>query len=118
MNILAIVIADSIGIFLALSVLNISYMDRRGNDPDSRLLTALLVISFSCCLMEMVSFLVDGKASGICVAMVWITNTWLYLGNPLFEYMALSGESTVRYAVAPLCGLSPVQEGKAADDAL
>ena len=74
MNILAIVIADSIGIFLALSVLNISYMDRRGNDPDSRLLTALLVISFSCCLMEMVSFLVDGKASGICVAMVWITN--------------------------------------------
>ena len=89
MNILAIVIADSIGIFLALSVLNISYMDRRGNDPDSRLLTALLVISFICCLMEMVSFLVDGKASGICVAMVWITNTWLYLGNPLFATLWL-----------------------------
>ena len=44
MNLLAIVIADSIGIFLALSVLGISYMDRKGNDPDSRLLKALLVI--------------------------------------------------------------------------
>ena len=73
MNLLAIVITNSIGIFLALSVLRISYMDRKGNDPDSRLLTALLVICCSCCLMEMISFLVDGKASGFCRAMVWIT---------------------------------------------
>ena len=50
MNLLAIVIANSIGIFLSLSVLNISYMDRRSHDPDSKLLTALLVISCSCCL--------------------------------------------------------------------
>ena len=89
MNLLAIVIANSIGIFLALSVLRISYMDRRSNDPDSRLLTALLVICFSCCLMEMLSFLVDGKASGFCAAMVWITNTWLFLGNPLFSTLWL-----------------------------
>ena len=89
MNLLAIVIANSIGIFLALSVLRISYMDRRGNDPDSRLLTALLVICFSCCLMEMLSFLVDGKASDFCAAMVWITNTWLFLGNPLFSTLWL-----------------------------
>ena len=89
MNLLAIAIANSIGIFLALSVLGISYMDRKGNDPDSRLLTALLVICCSCCLMDMISFLVDGKASGFCVAMVWITNTWLYLGNPLFATLWL-----------------------------
>ena len=84
MNLLAIVIANSIGIFLSLSVLNISYMDRRSHDPDSKLLTALLVISCSCCVMEMLSFLVDGKASVLCRGMVWLTNTWLYLGNPLF----------------------------------
>lgn len=89
MNILAIVIANSVGIFLALSVLSISYMDRKGNDPDSKLLTALLVICCSCCLMEMISFLADGKASGFCRAMVWITNTWLYLGNPLFATLWL-----------------------------
>ena len=89
MNLLAIVIANSIGIFLALSVLRISYMDRRSNDPDSRLLTALLVICFSCCLMEMLSFLVDGKASVLCRGMVWLTNTWLYLGNPLFATLWL-----------------------------
>ena len=89
MNLLAMVIANSIGIFLALSVLRISYMDRKGNDPDSRLLTALLVICCSCCLMEMISFLVDGKASGFCRAMVWITNSWLFLGNPLFSTLWL-----------------------------
>ena len=89
MNLLAIVIANSIGVFLALSVLRISYMDRKGNDPDSKLLTALLVICCSCCLMEMISFLVDGKASGFCRAMVWITNSWLFLGNPLFATLWL-----------------------------
>ena len=89
MNILAIVIANSIGVFLALSVLGISYMVRKGNDPDSRLFTALLVICCSCCLMDMISFLVDGKASGFCGAMVRITNTWLYLGNPLFATLWL-----------------------------
>ena len=89
MNLLAIVIADSIGIFLALSVLRISYMDRKGNDPDAKLLTALLVICCSCCLMDMVSFLADGKASSFCRALIWITNTWLYLGNPLFSTLWL-----------------------------
>lgn len=89
MNLLAIIIANSIGIFLSLSVLNISYMDRRSHDPDSKLLTALLVISCSCCVMEMLSFLVDGKASVLCRGMVWLTNTWLYLGNPLFAMMWL-----------------------------
>lgn len=89
MNLLAIVIANSIGVFLALSVLRISYMDRKGNDLDSRLLTALLVICCSCCLMEMISFLVDGRASGFCGAMVWITNSWLFLGNPLFSTLWL-----------------------------
>ena len=89
MNLLAIVIANSIGVFLALSVLRISYMDRKGNDPDSKLLTALLVICCSCCLMDMISFLADGKASDFCGALVWITNTWLYLGNPLFATLWL-----------------------------
>ena len=89
MNLLAIVIANSIGIFLALSVLGISYMDRKGNDTDSKLFTALLVICCSCCLMELLSFLVDGKPSGFCGAMVWITNTWLFLGNPLFATLWL-----------------------------
>ena len=89
MNLLAIVITNSIGIFLALSVLGISYMDRKANDTDSKLFTALLLICCSCCLMELLSFLVDGKPSGFCGAMVWITNTWLFLGNPLFATLWL-----------------------------
>ncbi len=87
MNIQSIVITNCIGMFLALAVLNISSMDRRGNDLDSRLLTALLLISFSCCLMEMISFLVDGYPFTICRVMVWVSNTWLFLGNPLFSML-------------------------------
>ena len=85
MNLQSIVITNSIGIFLALSVLNISYIDRRGNDPDSKLLTVLLVTCYSCCLVEMISFLVDGRPSVFCKVMVWVSNTWLYLGNPFLS---------------------------------
>ena len=87
MNLQSIVITNSIGIFLALSVLNISYIDRRGNDPDSKLLTVLLVTCYSCCLVEMISFLVDGRPSVFCKVLVWVTNTWLYLGNPFLSTM-------------------------------
>ena len=85
MNIQSIVVTNCIGMFLALAVLNISSMDRKGNDLDSRLLTALLLISFSCCLMEMISFIVDGYPFPICRVMVLVSNTWIYLGNPLLS---------------------------------
>ena len=89
MNIQSIVITNCIGMFLALTVLSISSMDRRGKDMDSRLLTALLLTSFSCCLMEMISFLVDGYPFAICRVMVWVSNTWIFLGNPLFSMLWL-----------------------------
>ena len=67
MNLQSIVITNCIGIFLSLIVMYSSHMVRKGRDLDSRLLTALLISSCSCCLMEMISFLVDGHANTFCV---------------------------------------------------
>ena len=83
MNLQSIVITNCIGIFLTLIVIASSNMTRKGKDLDARLLTLLLLCSGSCCLMEMISFLVDGRPSALCRFAVWFTNTWIYMGNPL-----------------------------------
>ena len=89
MNLQSIVITNCIGIFLSLIVMYSSHMVRKGKDLDSRLLTALLISSCSCCLMEMISFLVDGHANTFCVIVSWITNTWIYIANPLVSTLWL-----------------------------
>ena len=89
MNLQSIVITNCIGIFLTLIVIASSNMTRKGKDLDSRLLTLLLLCSGSCCLMEMISFLADGRPSVICRVATWFTNTWIYMGNPLISTLWL-----------------------------
>ena len=66
MNLQSIVITNCIGIFLTLIVIVNSNMTRKGKDLDARLLTLLLLVTGSCCLMEMFSFLADGRPSALC----------------------------------------------------
>ena len=89
MNLQSIVITNCIGIFLTLIVIASSNMTRKGKDLDARLLTLLLLCSGSCCLMEMISFLADGRPSVICRVATWFTNTWIYMGNPLISTLWL-----------------------------
>ena len=89
MNLQSIVITNCIGIFLTLIVIASSNMTRKGKDLDARLLTLLLLCSGSCCLMEMISFLVDGHPSAVCRFASWFTNTWIYMGNPLISTLWL-----------------------------
>ncbi len=89
MNLQSIVITNCIGIFLSLIVMYSSHMVRKGRDLDSRLLTALLISSCSCCLMEMISFLVDGHATTFCIVVSWISNTWIYIANPVVSTLWL-----------------------------
>ena len=89
MNLQSIVITNCIGIFLSLIVINSSNMARKGKDLDSRLLTVLLITACSCCLMEMISFLVDGHPSVFCKVMAWVSNIWIYLANPLLSTLWL-----------------------------
>ena len=83
MNLQSIVITNCIGMFLTLIVIANSNMTRKGKDLDARLLTLLLLVSGSCCLMELFSFLADGRPSALCRFATWFTNTWIYLGNVL-----------------------------------
>ena len=82
MNLQSIVITNCIGIALTLLVLYSSHLARKSKETDSRLLTGMLLILASCCLMEMISFLVDGVDTTFAWIMAWVSNTWIYLGNP------------------------------------
>ena len=89
MNLHSIVISNSIGMALAFLVMYSSATVRKRRDMDSRLLTAMLIILASCCLMEMTSFLVDGKQDGFSRVMTWVSNSWIYIGNPVFSVLWL-----------------------------
>lgn len=82
MNLQSILITNCIGIALTVLVLYSSHMARKSRDLDSRMLTAMLIVLGSCCLMEMVSFLVDGQTFPAAQLMSWVSNTWIYLANP------------------------------------
>lgn len=74
---------------MTLLVLINSHTVRKRRDLDTRLFAAMLGTAGSCCLMEMVSFLVDGHATAFCRAVSWIANTWTYMGNPLISVLWL-----------------------------
>ena len=84
MNLQSIVITNGIGIALTMLVIYSSHMARKRKDLDSRMLTVMLVVLSSCCLMEMISFLVDGNPSLFGRITAWISNMWIYLANPSF----------------------------------
>ncbi len=89
MNLQSIVITNSIGIILMLLVLYSSNVVRKSKDVESWLLTAMLILLGSGCLMEMTAFLVDGHTSGFCRALAWVSNTWIFLANPAFATLWL-----------------------------
>ena len=89
MNLQSIVITNSISIVLTLLVLYSSHTARKRRDLDSRMLTVMLVLLASCCLMEMTSFLVDGHLSLWARIMAWVSNTWLYLANTAISVLWL-----------------------------
>ena len=85
----SVVISNSIGIFITLLVLFSSHMARRSRDTDSRLLTAILLLLASACVMEMTSFLVDGRKEWICRVLAWLSNSWTYIANPTVALLFL-----------------------------
>ena len=89
MNLQSIVITNSIGIILMLLVLYSSNVVRKSRDMESWLLTAMLILLGSGCLMEMTAFLVDGHASSVCRIISWISNMCVYFINPTFAMLWL-----------------------------
>ena len=89
MNLQSIVITNSIGIILMLLVLYSSNVVRKSRDMESWLLTAMLILLGSGCLMEMTAFLVDGHASSVCRIISWISNMCVYFINPTFATLWL-----------------------------
>ena len=89
MNLQSIVITNCIGIALTMLVVYSSHTARKSRTLESRMLTVMLVVLSSCCLMEMVSFLVDGHTSPAARIAAWVSNMWIYLATPGFSVLWL-----------------------------
>ena len=87
MNILAIVITNAIGITLCIILLFCSALSRRNTSNINRLFTVMMYIVASGCLMEAISYIVDGHTEPVCRFLTVFSNTWLYFFNVTFSLL-------------------------------
>ncbi len=83
-NLEAIIITNCIGIAIVVLTLVSSVETRRSKTLDTRLLTVMLLMIAGSCFMEALSYVVDGKTWTGARALGMLSNTWLYLSNPIF----------------------------------
>lgn len=77
---------DFIGMILLIVMFFGNVWRFRLKTRESRLLIAMLVTCFSCCLSDLLSFATDGGSGPYARELVIFTNTWLYLSNFLCPF--------------------------------
>ena len=87
MNLQAIIVANCIGIAILVVLLVSSHLVRQRRDPSDRLFTAMIILTISACLMEMITFIIDGRHYPGALAVDTITNTFLFIVNPVVCFM-------------------------------
>lgn len=86
-NITAVLIANGIGIMLLLSMLY-NIKTRRGfNSVIDRLFGIMLLFNFLQCVLEPVTFLVDGGAFPLCHEVLMLSNSLLYINTAVFSFL-------------------------------
>ena len=85
MNLLAIAIADYIG-FMMLGAMHISSRIRRADDEhkEVKLFAIITVLTMVACVVDFLTFFVDGKPGVLMKAINMLGNTYCFMANPLF----------------------------------
>ena len=81
MNLQAIVITNCIGFTILMILLTSSYLVRQRRQDSDNLFTAMIIITASSCIMEMITFIFDGADFAGVRLVNLLTNSWLYLSN-------------------------------------
>ena len=81
MNLQATITVNIIGVFLAVITWVNSHIVRERQSLDDILFSVMLFISGSSCIVEPITFLIDGRVFPGAFLISRVTNTWLYLGS-------------------------------------
>ncbi|MBQ9001902.1 MAG: GGDEF domain-containing protein [Eggerthellaceae bacterium] len=86
-NFQSIVITNAVGLVLLASLLASSYMTRRRRHLDDRMFTAMVLVTAGACILEPVTWFVDGNAEPWAFALNYLGNTYCYIGSCLMPYL-------------------------------
>lgn len=78
--------SDLIGMVLIIVMIFGNIWRLRLKNRESRVLIAMLVSCFSCCLSDILAFAVDGGTGAYTTFWVYLTNTWLFASNSLCAF--------------------------------
>ena len=85
MNILAVVTSDYIGIILLVALLFSSRIRRTDEKhPEFKIFTTISILTMVACVIDLLSFYVDGKDMPGLKLVSLITNTYSFMANPIF----------------------------------
>ncbi|SFB82636.1 GGDEF domain-containing protein [Butyrivibrio sp. YAB3001] len=114
MNIVAIAIADFVGLMLLIAMLFSSHIRRATNYEEFRLFTLIAFLSAVACVVDFWMFFCDGREGIICRLVNLFGNTYCFIANPVFaiawcqytDYKLYHSKSRLRriYRIAAIPG--------------
>lgn len=87
MNIQSIIVTNAIGCTMLVILLISSYMVRQRRTPSDRLFTIMIMLTASSCIVETVTFILDGSDLPATRYTLFFGSTWLYLSNITISYL-------------------------------
>ncbi|MBQ6180442.1 MAG: GGDEF domain-containing protein [Ruminococcus sp.] len=87
MNLQSIIITNCIGAAMLIVLLLSSYLVRQRRQVSDKLFTAMIILTGSACIIEMLTFVLDGKDFTGARVFAWIGNSWLYFSNVLISFV-------------------------------
>ena len=87
LNLEAIFITNAIGAAIALNTLHASHYARHKRALDDALFTLLLWVTFAACIIEPITFFVDGRSHPLFIACSLIANTSLFLFSSVMSFI-------------------------------
>ena len=86
-NLQSIIITNAIGLTLLVGLLITSYLMRERHHLDDRMFTAMIFLCMGSCILEPVTWLVDGRPEPWAFALNYLGNTYCYLATNIYAYL-------------------------------
>ncbi|MBR1422620.1 MAG: GGDEF domain-containing protein [Ruminococcus sp.] len=87
MNLQSIIITNLMGCAILIILLISSYFVRQRKQIEDKLFTILILLTMSACIVEMLSYIIDGKSFVGVRILALVLNTWLFLTNLGVSFM-------------------------------
>lgn len=87
MNLQSIIITNCIGAAMLIVLLLSSYLVRQRRQLSDKLFTHMIIMTGASCIIEMLTFVIDGKRFTGDRLLAWLGNSWLYFANAVVSFI-------------------------------